>query len=218
MADSKLLSPRISIHFLGWGVIVFFFLSWAMGASYWDFRASRSQKTLLEGLMKQVNQLDQLISSYVRSAATVGDVELETYYLESTLQRENIMSQLKELFPRVFDLREVMDMIAAKEAMTGLETQAFEFVRDKKLDLADSLVFDRTYEEKNAEYTEGFGGFEDKLRNEAEADYLSKRNKILWVAGAGLFLIPFFACWHFFWTKKLKFFYAKYGRAIKINR
>lgn len=218
MGSPKLLSPKISIHFMGWGVIgLLMFIGFA-GSSYWDLRVARSHRTQLEGILKQVRHMDQLLDSYVRSAATVGDAELESFYLEAVVQRDTLMTQLKDYFPAVFELREVADMIAMKEAMAGLESQVFEFVRGNKLELVEPLVFDGTYERQSESYSAGFSGLESALQNEADADSIMKQNKFFWILTGGIGLIPLAVFWYFLWIKKLYLFYDKYGRAISVKK
>jgi len=202
----------ISIHFLGWGVILLAVLTWNAVAGYLEFRTARSQKTHLDVMVKQVSQLDQLLTAYARSSVTFGDMRSEGYYLEASLQRERLMGQLKEFSPSLFAAPEATAMGTAKTEITGLENKAFDYVRAGNLNLADPLLFSGAYDEKDASYKKNFDAFTAKLRNEIGSGYDQRRNKVLVLAGAGILLIPFFAFLHSYLVGKISRFYAEYTR------
>lgn len=212
--EPPLPSPRISIHFLGWGVFLLAVLTWIVAASYLDFRTARSQKTRMDVMVRQVTQLDQLLAAYARSGVTFGDMRSEGYYLESTLQRERVMAQIKELSPSIFTGPEALAMSAIKAEITGLENQAFDYVRAGNLNLADSLIFSAAYDDKEAVYKRDFIAFSAKLRGEMGTGYDLKRNKVLGMAAAGVLLIPFLGFLHSFLVGKITRFYAEYSQAV----
>lgn len=204
------LPPSIYIHFLSWGVLLLLVLIANTVVGYWEFRVVRFQKSRLEGLIQQVGQCDQLLTTYARSGVTFGDARSEGNYLETTLQREGVMTQLKEIAPAAFMTSEASAMDAGKAEITDLENQAFDYIREGKLNLADPLVFGAAYEDKEAAYKQDLEKFTAEVRKESAFSYAARGRKVFTAAVAGAASLPLLALWHLFLINKIGRVYQLY--------
>jgi len=128
----------------------------------------RQRDFRIEQLRGQIVHLDEVLTMSARMAAATGDPQWEVRYLENLPKLHDAIEEAKSVAPEDYgvDMAEQTDI--ANDRLVDMENQAFELVREGRLEEAQDLLRSEEYETQKRIYAEGMTGFANQLCHASE--------------------------------------------------
>jgi signal transduction histidine kinase len=142
------------------------FHTWRM---YSGFRRLVSTDLRLVELRGEIVHLDEVLTMSARLSATSGDLQWEQRYKKYEPLLDAAIKETIRLAPDAYTSAGAANTDAANLALVALETQAFDLVRQQRLEEARGLVFGSDYARHKKVYSEGMEATMKSLHDRALA-------------------------------------------------
>lgn len=134
-------------------------MSWEIVHLQKTNQATRVQEQSVLELQKQILYLDEVLTMSARMAASTGNPEWESRYLEFEPQLDVAIKKAEALFPKAYYGEAAMQTDLANQKLVTMEKIAFDYVREGKLHKAQALMFGEEYEKQKGIYAQGMAYF-----------------------------------------------------------
>ena len=189
-------SPRSNpINFLA--VVLFttcavlILLGWTVWKSYEKDKTTKERNFKIEELRGIIIHLDEVLTMSARMAAATGDLRWEKRYRRFEPQLDAAIKEAMRLAPEAYSDEAAAQTDAANIKLVTMEKQAFDLVRQGRVDEARVLLFSDEYDRQKLIYTQGMTRFAAGLSKIIAADLKrDQRHAFLYISIVVL-LIPF---------------------------
>ena len=156
--------------------VVLIWLGWGACRSYRAAKTTRLRDFRVEQLRGKILQLDEVLTMSARMAVATGNLEWEARYRRYEPELDAAIKEATRLAPDAYgELAAQTD--AANTRLVTMENQAFELLRQDRLEEARSILFSDQYEAEKRIYAEGMAQFAGLLGNTVRATLQSEQQR-----------------------------------------
>ncbi|NLY01306.1 MAG: response regulator [Rhodopirellula sp.] len=143
--------------------IVLAWLSWGLYRSYQIVKVTKQRNFRIEQLRGTIIYLDEVLTMSARMAVATGDLAWEERYRRHEPKLEQAIEEAMATAPQAYRGRNAMETDAANARLVAMENEAFDLVRQQRLEEAHSLLFSSEYEAQKGSYARGMQELADSL-------------------------------------------------------
>jgi PAS domain S-box-containing protein len=173
--------------------VVLTWLGWGACRSYRVAKATRMRDFRVEQLRGKILHLDEVLTMSARMAVATGDPEWEARYRLYEPELDAAIKEAAGLAPNAHGGELTAQTDAANVKLVAMERQAFELVRQGRLEEARSILFSDAYEAEKRVYAEGMAQFAALLGDSVQTTLQSEQNRaflhIILVSAVTLWLL-----------------------------
>lgn len=130
-------------------------LGWVSWNSFKDFRTTETRLHRLEELIGLINTTDEVLTMSARMAAVTGDLAWEARYLRFEPKLDEAIRDALRILPDKALSEAIARTNAANMALTKMDRQSFDLVRNHESEKAKALLFSDAYESQRTLYSSG---------------------------------------------------------------
>jgi signal transduction histidine kinase/CheY-like chemotaxis protein/HPt (histidine-containing phosphotransfer) domain-containing protein len=175
------------------GTIILMLITVGISSIIDNFNSKKEFQQEASSLINEIKNLDKLLTQSAMLAVETGELEWKQDYDDNVTRLDEALDKIKTLAPAelIADLEKNTD--AANKHLVRMETEAFEKIALGKRDEAHDLMHSDDYLNYKLQYSDGINDFIsgiDELILKVEDEFNLTSNKILYIAIAGLILLP----------------------------
>ena len=170
---------------------VLILLGWIVWKSYEENKITKEQSSKIEELRGSIIYLDEVLTMSARMAAATGDLRWEKRYRSFEPKLDSAIQEAMRIAPEAHSGEAAAQTDAANMKLVTIENQAFDLVRQDRVDEARLLLFSDEYETQKRLYTKGMTEFAAGLSKIIVADLKREQRRAFLYISIVVLLIPF---------------------------
>ena len=176
------------IMVLTWVTLIWF--GWNTWSSYHKTKTEKEYHSKTEKLSGIIIHLDEVLTMSACMAAAKGDLQWEKRYRSFEPKLDAAIKEAMRYAPEAYYGKAASDTDAANIRLVEMENQAFDLIRQGRIEEAKTLLFSDEYENQKRIYTQGMTKFADGLSVYASTNLQDEQWQAFLRVGIVLVLIP----------------------------
>jgi PAS domain S-box-containing protein len=170
--------------------VVLILMGWTMWDSYEASKISKERYSKIEELRGIIIHLDEVLTMSARMAAATGDLRWEKRYHSFEPKLDAAIKEAMGIAPEAHGSEAAAQTDAANIKLVTMENQAFDLVRQGRVDEASRILFGDAYERQKLIYSQGMTQFSASLSKIISAGMKRELHHALLYISAAILLIP----------------------------
>jgi signal transduction histidine kinase/DNA-binding response OmpR family regulator len=165
-------------------------VGWYVWDSYQAFKAMQERDFRLQELSGSITSLGEALTMSALMRVATGDPQWEERYQRLWPQLDTAIREAMALAPETYFTYAAAEMNAAYVKLVGMETRAFNLVRQGRQEAAIALLSSEAHKEQKQLYTEGIEQVTATLKERVQANLDARRRLALFAIAATSVVLP----------------------------
>src|SRR5215831_12873354 len=165
-------------------------VGWYVRDSYQTFKAMQQRDFRLQELNGRMTRLGEALTMSALMGAATGDPQWEERYQRLWPQLDTAIREAMALAPETYFTYAAAEMNAAYVKLVGMETRAFNLVRQGRQEAAVALLSSEAHKEQKQLYIEGIEQVTATLKERVQANLQARRRLALFALAATGGVLP----------------------------
>jgi signal transduction histidine kinase/DNA-binding response OmpR family regulator len=165
-------------------------VGWYAWDAYQAFKAVQGGDFQLQELSGNISRLGETLTMSAQMGVATGDPQWEERYQRLWPQLDAAIRKAMELAPEAYFTHAAAEMNAAYIKLIGMETRAFNLLRQGRQEAAIALLSSEAHKEQKQLYTEGIEQITATLKGRVQANLQAQRRLAFFAIAAIIVVLP----------------------------